>query len=178
MSLSKAKLIEKFIFRVKKASWWWSLFICCYFFQYWTLLVQTTALFELLTERISWSVHLNDRKAAYHVPHRLATDICHLQSFSFPLSLPASLTHIYTLLHTQTHCSASAEVPTSKASLPLISLITQTVRGSALPSSAGQRIEKKETREKGKGKTEGDESFIQEGSYVLKGSALAAKTFL
>lgn len=163
ISLRKAKLIEKFIFRVKQVSWWFP-GLCLY--------KQQRGL------NCSPGRCLNDRKAAYHVPHRLATDICHLQSFSFPLSLPASLTHIYTLLHTRTHCSASAEVPTSKASLPLISLITQTVRSSTPPSSSAQRIEKKEKREKGRGKTEGDESFIQEGSYVLKGSALAAKTFL
>lgn len=37
---------------------------------HWTLLVQTTTWVELLTRRMSRSVRLNDRRAAYHVPHR------------------------------------------------------------------------------------------------------------
>lgn len=47
---------------------------------------------------MSWSVHLKDRKAAYHVPNRQATDICHLQSFIslLPASVPPNA-------HTRTH---------------------------------------------------------------------------
>lgn len=72
---------------------------------WWTLLVQTTAWFQLLAWWMSWSVHLNDRKAAYHVPHRQATDICHLQSFSFPLASPSFCLlnrHSYTSAHIHT----------------------------------------------------------------------------
>lgn len=100
------------------------------------------------------SVHLNDRKAAYHVPHRRATDICHLQSFIFPL--PASPKHIP--LHSRTHIHTlffSRRVPTSKASLPLFCLITQTVCRSTPPSSAARGTEQDEESEKGKGRQRG-----------------------
>lgn len=102
------KKSEKFIFSVKQESRWW--FHVCLFLVFqqtcWTLLVQTTEWFELHARWMSWSVHLNDRKAAYHVPHRQATDICHLHSFSFPLpASPASCLpnkHLYALAHIHT----------------------------------------------------------------------------
>ncbi len=92
ISLSKEKPFEKFTAGVRQARRW--RFHVCLFWVFeetcWTLLVQTAAWFELLAGWMSWSVHLNDRKAAYHVPHRQATDICHLQSFilHLPFSAP------------------------------------------------------------------------------------------
>lgn len=62
----------------------------------------TTARFELLTGWMSWSVHLKDRKAAYHVRNRQATDICHLQSFISLLPASVPPTHTYTHLHKHT----------------------------------------------------------------------------
>lgn len=116
---------------------------------------------------MSWSVHLNDRKAAYHVPHRQATDICHLQSFIFPPSpplAPASPTYTYTHSHTL-HTLFWRRVPTSKASLPLISLITQTVRSSTSPSSTARREWKEwDGAKKGKGRQRG--RFIHLGGLI------------
>lgn len=138
------------------------------FSAYWTC-TNNGVVSKALARWMSRSVHPNDRKAAYRVPHRRATDICHLQSF---ISTPPPPTHTYT--HSCTLLSRR-RVPTSKASLPLISLITQTVCSSTPPSSAARGNEKSE---KGEGEDRGDDSFIREGSYVLKGAALAAKTFL
>ena len=68
----------------------------------------------------------------------------------------------HTLAHIRTPFS-ELRVPTSKASLPLISLITQTVR-STPPSSTVPGIEKNETGEKGKGRQRG--RFIHLGGLI------------
>ena len=102
------KLFEKFTFREWQACWWWFYVLFLVFQQTcWTLLVQTTVCFELLARWMSWFVLLNDRKAAYHVPHRQATDICHLKSFSFSsprfcLFLPPQHTPMHTRTCTHT----------------------------------------------------------------------------
>lgn len=130
------------------------------------------------------SVHLNDRNAAYHVPNRQATDICHLRSpFFQSLFLAsehtpkASRMQLKKHKHTHTLFRRSAESPLSKASLPLISVITQTVCRSTPPSSAA-RWKRNKTDGEGQEEDRADDSFIREGSYVLIGAALAAKTFL
>lgn len=129
---------------------------------------------------MSWSVHLNDRKAAYHVPHRQATDICHLQSFIFPPPRlwppPPQHTPIRTRTH-YTHCSgAESPLPKHLCHLSLSSLKLFAVALLLPLRRAGN--EKNETGRKREREDRGDDSFIWEGSYVLKGAALAAKTFL
>lgn len=154
--MSEEKLIEKFIFQCKAGELVASCLSALFRQTRWTPLVQTMAWFKLLTRWMSRSLHLSDRKAAYHVPHRLATDICHLQSSASP----AELTHTYTLSRIRT-LFCSCRVPTSKASLPLISLITQTVCSSTPPSPVAQWNEK-EMGAKGKEKTEGTSYSLRE----------------
>lgn len=165
----KIKALSKVYFQSEAAKLVVVLSLCRFLaFQqiWWTLLVQTTAWFQLLAWWMSWSVHLNDRKAAYHVPHRQATDICHLQSFSFPLASPSFCLlnrHSYTSAHIHT-LFCKHRVSTSKASLPLISLITQTVCCSTPPSSAAWGNGRNETGEKGKGRQRG--RFIHSGGLI------------
>lgn len=114
---------------------------------------------------MSRSAQLNDREAAYHVPHLQTTDICHLQS-------PSCLPHTHT--HKNTHRSAT--VLASKASVPLIFLISQTVCCST-PYFATRGMKESRWAKREKDGRAGN-SFIGEGSCVLKGAALAGKTLL
>lgn len=57
---------------------------------------------------MSWCVHLKDRKVAYHVPNRQATDICHLQSF---ISLLSASVPPNTHTRTHTHSVLLAQCP-------------------------------------------------------------------
>lgn len=94
-----------------------------------------------------------------------------------PLPLFASLTDTHIRPHTYTLCSASTESPLPKhlCHLSLSSLKPFAV-ALRLPLRRGGM---KETRQAKREKEDrGDDSFIREGSYVLKGAALAAKTFL
>lgn len=123
---------------------------------------------------MSRSVHLNDRKAAYHVPHRQATDICHLQSFILPLPASAPITNNHTHKHPQRSPSSESPLPKHLCHLSLSSL--KPFAALLLPP---RRRGMKRTRwAKREREDRGDDSFIWEGSYVLKGAALAAKTFL
>lgn len=122
---------------------------------------------------MSWSVHLKDRKAAYHVPNRQATDICHLQSFIslLPASVPPNA-------HTRTHTHSVL-----LAQCPHFQSISATYLSHHSNCSLQHSSflyggnEKNETRGKGESEDGGDDPFIWEDSYVLKGAALAAKNF-
>lgn len=88
----------------------------------------------------------------------------HLSPSVFHLPAPRlSQTHTFTLSHAYTHCSAFAESPTSKASLPLSCLITQTVCRST-PSSAAQRDRTERGKWKGMGRQRG--WFIHSGGLI------------
>lgn len=80
-----------------------------------------------------------------------------------PLPLFASLTDTHIRPHTYT-LFCKHRVSTSKASLPLISLITQTVCCSTPPSSAAWGNGRNETGEKGKGRQRG--RFIHSGGLI------------
>lgn len=128
-----------------------------------------------LAGQMWWSVRLKDRKVAYHDRNHQATDICHLQSFIIPsLFLPR-----YVLPHALSCalCFCCRTVPASKASLPLIFLITQTVHSSTPPSSPTWGNEKDEMAGNGEGEDGGDDLFVLEDSCVVKGVASAAESF-
>lgn len=128
------------------------------------------ASFEALTRRMSRFVCLNDRKAAYHVPHHQATDICHLHSFSFHLGAsPLFFVH-------NAHTHTALLVPTSKASLPLISLITQAVCNRP-PSSRAQGNEKEMGGGKKKKEEENGPSIHPGGVIASKRRCFGSKTF-
>lgn len=108
-----------------------------------------------------------------------------LTSVTFSLSPPlppppapsASLTHTYIRTHAYTHCSPSAESPLPKH-LCHLSLSSLKPLAAALRLSPRRRGMIGTGRAKREKEDRGDNSFIPEGSYVLKGAALAAKTFL
>lgn len=100
----------------------------------------------------------------------------HLSPSVFHL-LSAPLTHTYTHSHTYTHCSASAESPLPKH-LCHLSLSSLKLFAAALLLPLRRGGMKRTRRAKREREDRGDDSFIWEGSYVLKGAALAAKTFL
>lgn len=127
----------------------------------------------LLTGWTSCSAHLKDREAAYHVRNRQATDICHLQSFIIPLPVSAPPnTRSHTL------CFFCHTVPTSKASPPLIFLITQTVHSSTPSSSPVWGNEKDEMAENGEGEDGGDNLFVFGGLVFWKVLLRQQKPFL
>ena len=107
---------------------------------------------------------------------RIATDICHLQSFIFPLPASAPITNNRTHSHTYAHRSPSSESPLPKHLCHLSLSSLKPFAALLLPPR--RRGMKRTRRAKREREDRGDDSFIWEGSYVLKGAALAAKTFL
>lgn len=147
------------------------MFVCALYFVSSFL---TVAWFELLAGWMSRSVHLKDRKAAYHVRNRQATDICHLQSFIslLPASVPPANTHVYTLAQIHTLLLAQCPHFRSISATYLSHHSNRSLRHSSFLYCAG---EWKEWDGEGGGGGIGDELFILADSHVLKGAALAAK---
>lgn len=100
---------------------------------------------------MSRSVHLNDRKAAYHVPHRQATDICHLQSFIFPLPASAPITNNHTHKHPQRSPTQSPHFQSISATY--LSHHSNRLQHSSFLHGAGEWKER--DGQKGNEKTEG-----------------------
>jgi len=98
-----------------------------------------------------------------------------LTSVTFSLSSPLSpSTHLYTLAYIHTFAGAESSLPKHLCHLSLSSLKLFAVALLLPLRHEGTN----RTRWAEKGKDGEDAPFIGEGSYVLKGAALAAKTFL